>query len=90
MTAPAQEAAALTEKQRHVLEHTVGAKSREPFFRNHFVTGPECEDWQTLQELCALGLMVETRKPSELSGGYHVFAATEQGKEAIRELTGKP
>jgi hypothetical protein len=75
----------MTNKERHVLEHTTGWRSANPLFRNHFVAGEGHDDWETLQELCRRGLMRVSREPSEISGGDPVFAATESGIAELRQ-----
>ena len=76
----------ITERQRHVMEHATGWRSRSPGYRNHFVAEPGHHDWPTLQTLCEKGLMRVSREPSELSGGSHVFAVTTAGLEMLKEL----
>ncbi len=75
----------LTTKERHILEHTTGWRSKQPLYRNHFVAGEGHDDWPTLQELCKRGLMRVSREASEISGGDPVFAATEAGIESLRD-----
>lgn len=73
----------LTPRERDLLEHTVGFRSKSPGFRNHFCTGPDTDDWDDIQELCRRGLMRLTKPPTDWLGGMSVFAVTPAGKEAI-------
>jgi len=77
--------ASLTAKERHVIDHSLGypKPGRKPY-RNHFCASEGHSDWETLQALCARGLMGVGRKPGELSGGDTVFIVTEAGIEALK------
>lgn len=69
----------LAERDRDLLEHATGWRSRWPLYRNHFCAGPYHADWSTIQTLIDRGLMRVTRRPSELSGGDTVFGVTALG-----------
>lgn len=73
----------ISQRQRHLLEHTVGFKSKQPFFRNYFCAGPDHDDWNTLQYLCDLGYM-RVSQPSDIHGGMSIFSVTDSGKEIIK------
>ena len=59
----------LTTEELHILEHSTGWKSKTPLFRNRFVTGPACDNFETVCRLCRAGLMRIVFEPSELSHG---------------------
>lgn len=73
----------MTEKQRHILEHAVGFRSREPFYRNYYVAGPDADSWADLQALCSEGLMRDDGPFRDADGGMHVFQVTEAGKARL-------
>jgi transcriptional regulator with GAF, ATPase, and Fis domain len=71
---------ALSAEELHILEHATAWHSERPLYRNHFVTGPNCDNWQTIQGLVERELMRMTLSPgSDLLGGDAVFAVTEAG-----------
>lgn len=77
----------LSPAERHVLEHAIAwLHDRRPLFRNHYVTSPDCDDWATVQALCARGLM-QVRHPALGSSGMASFSVTNVG---IRELHAQP
>lgn len=75
-------------EQHNILRHalglsSVGLKSSDREFRNHFVTGPGSTDYPHCEGLVALGLM--TKRPGyALSGGDPIYAVTDAGKMAAR------
>lgn len=73
----------LLDRDRDIIEHATGWRSRWPLYRNHFCAGPYHADWETIQALIARGLMRVTRQPSELSGGDSVFGVTALGIAAL-------
>lgn len=75
----------------HILQHALGldAFGQGTWYRNHFVSGPSCDNYATLQELVADGLMVE-HPPRDLSGGDSCFVVTEAGKKAVLERSQAP
>lgn len=75
---------ALTDRERGIIEHAVGWRSRWPLYRNHFCAGPSHDDWATIQGLIGIGLMHISREPSPLSGGDTVFAVTAIGIAALK------
>jgi hypothetical protein len=75
----------LSYTERELMEHATAWHHHRRLYRNHFVTGPGTTDWPTVQALCSRGLMMQTRAPSELSGGDAVFTVTEAGIAKLRE-----
>jgi hypothetical protein len=75
---------AFSVKEREVLRHATGWNSAQPQFRNHYCTSPGGDDWETIQALCARGMMRIGRKPSALSGGDTIFVVTDAGIEGLR------
>jgi hypothetical protein len=74
----------VTDRERHILEHSTGWLSRWPLYRNHFCAGPSHDDWPTIQALIERGLMKVSREPSELSGSDTVFCVTAIGIAALK------
>lgn len=71
----------LSEKEHHVLAHSTAWPK---CYRNHFCASEGHHDWETLQVLCARGLMAVGRQPGPLSGGDTVFIVTDEGLDALR------
>lgn len=74
----------LTEKQRELVRHAVGFDGRsKTSYRNHFVIGPGCEDYDAWMALVQAG-GAHHRKGSEISGGGDIFWATRETALAVR------
>ena len=75
-------------EQHNILRHalglsSVGMKSSDREYRNHFVTGPGSTDYPHCEALVAAGLM--TKRPGHpLSGGDPIYAVTDEGKTVAR------
>lgn len=74
----------LTEKQLHILQHSLGVDKygQGKQYRNNFVTDPSSDDGVACGELCKLGYM-KTHGPQALAGGMHYFCVTPQGVDAV-------
>lgn len=70
----------LTPKQRHILEHALGAVGKEPGYRNHFVADATSEDGIVCESLCSIGLMTRHQHSRP---HYNVYAATSYGQRAV-------
>lgn len=66
------------------MKHATAWEHRDRLYRNHFVAGPDSDDWPTLQALRARGLMYVRCEPSEDLGNMTVFAVTEGGINVLR------
>lgn len=88
----------------HILQHTLGLdqygqppEGRKPCsdddfpncYRNNYVLGPEGSWFSTLQEMTAAGLMTD-HGPQSVLGGMHVFHATQQGYDAVKQHSPAP
>lgn len=73
----------LRDNETQIMRHALGLTERGASNRNHFCTSPGSDDWDAIQSLCALGLMKLTMKPSELTGGGHVFSVTTSGRRRL-------
>lgn len=84
---------AVSKTQLHYMQHALGLDEygQGSWYRNHFVSGPECDGWEALCEIEQLGLMVR-RGPSPLFGGDdgYCFLVTEEGKQYVREHSPPP
>lgn len=45
-----------TEKERELMEHATGWRSRDPLYRNYFAANPDSEDWHAWKALTDRGL----------------------------------
>jgi hypothetical protein len=84
--------ATLTPEQLHVLQHTLGANEygrwpagHDSYYRNHYVGASA-----TCDGLVALGLMEQSKRTSELTGGEVVYRATEAGIGAVVMQSPRP
>ena len=67
-----------------ILQHALGLNQfgQGTQYRNHFVTGPGCHDYEVCMALVMEGLMT-VRKGNELSGGEPIFFATAKGIDFV-------
>jgi hypothetical protein len=81
----------MSKEKLHILQHALGVDmyGQGQMYRNHFVTGRRCDDWEHCMSLCRLRLMVR-RPPSALTGNDYCFLVTTKGKEVVREHSPKP
>lgn len=83
----------LTKTQLHYMQHALGLNDygQGRWYRNHFVSGPECDSWEALCQLVELGLM-KRHEPRALFGGgdSYCFVVTEEGKRHVREHSPAP
>jgi hypothetical protein len=71
----------MTPRQIDLARHALGLPNkRRCSYRNHFVTGPGCTDWDDWQAMVAAG-DARRYEPSTLTGGDYCFVLTRQGAE---------
>ncbi len=74
-------AAVLTAEERDILVHTLtGGTGR--VYRNHYVTGPGCDGYETCRKLVARGYM-KTKPVGFLDPTYVCFFVTLAGARAV-------
>ncbi len=79
---PSQQGAEITEAHLNILRHTLGAESRSPGFRNHFITGKNGEDGSLCEDMVRAGHMWS--KPYTMNTyGETFYAATESGAKLV-------
>lgn len=81
----------VTKTQLHYMQHALGLDDygQGSWYRNHFVSGLECDGWEELCQLVELGLM-KRHEPRALFGGDCCFVVTEVGKQYVREHSPSP
>lgn len=74
----------LTPEELHILQHSLGVDKhgQGEQYRNHFCTGPGCDDFDRCTKLVAAGFM-QTRGAVEVFGGLHTFTVTPGGIDAV-------
>jgi len=82
----------MTPQELHILQHSLGLDQhgQGTWYRNHFCTDPECDNFSVCEELVRRGLMRIARGPSELTGGGHVFVVTDEGISAVKRESPAP
>lgn len=73
----------LTRQQLTLLEHTLGGKDPEKWYRNYFVASPGHTDLKDLRALESMGLMKTMKTPTFLDDDSIVFMVTESGKDLL-------
>lgn len=57
----------LTERERDLLEHATGWRSKEPLYRNYFAATPDSDDWHAWEALRTRGLAIAYVPSSEVA-----------------------
>lgn len=82
----------LTARHVAILQHALGVdeygKGRQ--YRNHFVTGPGCSDFQLCEDLVEMGCMVKQSGGGLLCEGNFCYQVTESGRRLMRENSPLP
>lgn len=78
----------MTSEQHNILRHalglsSVGMRSTDREYRNHFVTGPGSTDYPHCEALVAAGLM-RRYEGNQLTGGDPMYVVTDEGKTVAR------
>lgn len=73
---------AITERQKHILEHALGLSRSKRAYRNHFVTGHGSTDYADCCALEGAGLMSRLAT-SDLTGNMDCFYVTDLGKRVV-------
>jgi len=75
----------VTDTQLAVLRHSLGLdpSGKGRIYRNHFVVGPGCSEYDDCEALVALGFMTR-HDGNPLSGGDPIFVVTLEGKAVAR------
>ena len=75
----------------HILQHALGLDDygRGKSYRDHFVTGPGCDDWELCEEHLKAGRMTR-RGPHELYGDSYCFTVTDVGRDFVLEHSPAP
>lgn len=78
-------------KHLHILQHSLGCDEfgRGDHYRNRYVVGPDCDDFNLLLELVAQGLMRD-HGPQQIASGMHCFSVSEKGIKEMRAASPKP
>lgn len=81
----------LTGQQLHILQHALGLDEfgLGKSYRNHFVTGPDCDDYTTCNGLVERGLM-SARKVSFLHKVDVCFVVTDLGRSVVQAESPAP
>ena len=77
----------------HILQHALGLDDygRGKAYRNHFVTGPECDNWDLCMGHVEAGRMERHEPRTIFGGGAHCcFTVTEAGRDHVRSTSPKP
>lgn len=81
-----------TARDLEILQHSLGldqyGRGRE--YRNHFVTGPGCDNFATCRSLTERELMHDHGASAMLVGGSHCFTVTDAGRRFVREHSPSP
>jgi hypothetical protein len=80
----------ISAKERDVMAHACAWDHKSRGFRNYFAATPGSDDWPTLQELCARGLMRVGRHSDPVFGGMTFFTVTDAGLAALETYAAPP
>ena len=74
----------MTQKQRELARHALGFDGRNKTqYRNHFVVGPGCDDYEDWMEMVKAGY-ANRYPPREISGRMDTFSVQRQAALAVR------
>ena len=77
----------------HILQHALGLDDfgQGSPYRNHFVSGPDCDNWALCMAHVEARRMVR-HEPRAIFGGpgHYCFVVTDAGREFVRERSPKP
>jgi hypothetical protein len=77
----------LSNKELHILQHTLGLDYKTRPFRNYFITGKGTDDYKYCESLVLKGLMNKYKNTfNELEEEY-IYTVTEKGKDAINDTS---
>jgi len=71
----------LTEKEKHILKHSLGLNIKNVSYKNYFTIGEDHDDYEILENLRTKGLM--SRIKSKVCCDY-VYYVTDKGKNALQ------
>lgn len=75
----------MTDKQRDLARHALGFDGRNKTqYRNHFVVGPGCKDYDTWTQMVVEGL-ANRYPPREISGGMDTFTVRRDAALSVRK-----
>lgn len=77
----------------HILQRALGLDDygRGKAYRNHFVTGPGCDNWGLCEAHVAAGRMEKHAPRAIFGGGEHCcFTVTDAGKAFVRDTSPRP
>jgi len=72
------------ERQLNIMAHALGGKDPTGWFRNHYVSGEECDNYSDLCLLEKSGFMERVKTPLFCAPADIVFIVTERGKDLFR------
>lgn len=67
-----------------ILKHALGLNYKKEPYRNYYIAGENHEDFTTLQELVAEGLMIRCDKHTNIPG--YIYRVTKKGKKFITNI----
>jgi hypothetical protein len=73
----------ITKIEKSLLEHTLGGKDPQKWYRNHFCASPGHPDLPHLKKLEENGMMKELPAPSFCDKDTILFVVTEKGKDFL-------
>ena len=86
----------MTPKQLHILQHSLGRdefgklpRDTRQEYRNRYVVGPGCDDFDDCVEMVKCGWMVD-HGPQSIAGGMHCFSVTDFGRMKMLEASPNP
>ena len=75
----------LSNKEFHILKHSLGLKKGKDIYRNHFVTGEGSADYPICETLVEKGLLFKRQALFDEIDDRYIYHVTDEGIKAAQE-----
>lgn len=72
----------LTEREKKILRHALGLNCGPEAYRNFYISGPDTDEFDVLEDLATRGFVVKRRYALDQVNECYIFHATDKGQEA--------
>lgn len=75
----------VSDKELHILQHSLGLTYGRKEYRNHFCTGEGSTDFPHCESLVSKGLMTKRQAPFNEMSNEYLYHVTEEGRQIARK-----
>jgi hypothetical protein len=80
----------VSNKELHILQHSLGLQYSKEEYRNHFCTGEGSVDYPHCESLVLKGLMSKHKDPFNEVHVQYIYQVTEEGRQIARKTAKQP